>query len=737
MSNIEKEIAELAHPELPNHNDEECLALAEKLMSQMTLKEKFGQLFQLAPSNANIEGLQWQETNDFNDLIKQGLVGSILSVADIKEIYQLQKTAVTQSRLGIPLFFGYDIIHGCHTGFPINLAMACSFEPKLIERVAQVMAFEASHNGITMTFSPMVDLVRDPRWGRVMESNGEDPYLNKLMGQAYVKGFQQDSLSSYNSIASCCKHFAAYGMVEAGREYNTVDMSERELRQYHLPGYKACLDAGASSIMTSFNIYNGVPATANKFLLRDILRNEWGYSGFTISDYTSSYEMLDHKTSANEREVAKQSILAGLDHEMVSTTYIKYLEELITANEVNEALINEACLRMLTFKYKSGLFDNPYKNIYANVDQYYLTNNSRQLAKEAAIKSIVLLKNDNQTLPLKPTTKIALVGPLGKTNELVGAWGGLVKNESCVTVYEGLVNQFGQANVQFAEGCNINDNDSSLFEQAYEVAKNSDVIVLAIGESQTMSGEAKSRAYLNIPGVQNELARKLKSLGKPIIAIVFAGRPLELEWYQNNVDAILFAWFLGSETGDSIADIVSGKANPSAKLAMSFPYTVGQVPVYYNQYKTGRPSATGKYSEFRSCYIDVPNYPLYSFGYGLSYSKFEYSNLQLSKKQISGKEKLVAKVTLTNTSSIDGVEVAQLYIECKSFSVVRPVRELKAIQKISLKAHESKELTFEIGANDLAYYNIDMEFTPEDTDYIIYIGGCSNANISDNFSYNS
>lgn len=728
-------LTQIVHNQLPKYTEEESIQLAQLLLAKMTLDEKIGQLFQLAPSNANIEGLEWQEKADVQKMIASGIAGSILSVAGAENTYQLQKIAVEQSRLGIPLFFGYDIIHGCSTGFPINLAMACSFEPELVEKVCQAMAFESAHLGINLTFSPMVDLVRDPRWGRVMESNGEDPYLNTLLAKAYVHGFQQHDLSSYDSVAACCKHFVAYGAAEGGREYNTVDMSERELRQYHLPGYKACVDAGVSSIMTSFNIYNGVPATANKFLLRDVLRNEWQFSGFTISDYTSSYEMLDHKTAANEKEVARQSILAGLDHEMVATTYIKYLHELINEGSIAESLIDEACLRMLSFKYQVGLFDNPYKNIYANSEEYQLLPSTRNLAREVAAKSVVLLKNDNQTLPLSANKKIAVIGPFANSNEVVGAWGGLVKNESCVTLVDGLCAQYGLDNIVFANGCNINDNDRSGFVYAINVAKDADIIILALGEEQAMSGEAKSRAYLNIPGVQNELAAQLKLLNKPLVTIVFAGRPLELEWYHNNSDAVLMGWFLGSESGNALADIISGKINPSAKLAMSFPYTVGQVPVYYNQYKTGRPSATGEYAAYRSCYIDVPNYPLYSFGHGLSYSNFVYSNLQLSKTLITNNETLDVSVQIENQSEVAGETVVQLYIECKSFSVVRPVRELKAIRKVFLAAGTTQQITFTLSKDDLAYYNIDMELTPENSDYIIYVGDSSLAKLSSEFSY--
>lgn len=734
MSNLQEEIKKISHDILPKRSERECLTLATDLLNKMTLAEKIGQLYQYAPTNAAVEGLK-AEDGDTQKLITSGMVGSILSVAGGLAIYQLQKIAVEQSRLKIPLFFGYDIIHGCKTGFPINLAMACTFDPELIEETCQMIAYETSKMGITMTYSPMVDLVRDPRWGRVMESNGEDPYLNTLLAKAYVNGFQQNDLSSYDSVAACCKHFAAYGAVEGGREYNTVDMSNRELHQNYLSGYKACAEAGVAAFMTSFNVVDGVPATANKYLLRDILRDRWNYSGVVISDYTSSFEMLDHKTSKNEQNVALQSILAGLDHEMVATTYIKHLEELVDKGEVPQKLIDEACLRILLLKYQAGLFDNPYKNIYADEESYQLQNPARDLARKVAAKSMVLLKNTNQTLPLYSGLKIAVVGPQAISNQMVGAWGGLVKDESCISLVDGLKIQYGEENISYALGCNINDNDYSQIEEALEIAAQADIVILALGEDQQMSGEAKSRAYLTIPGLQNELASRIKLLNKPIVSIIFAGRPLELNWYNENSDAVIMAWFLGSESGNALADIISGKVNPSAKLAMSFPYTVGQVPVYYNQYKTGRPSPTGQYAEFRSCYIDAPNYPLYPFGYGLSYSTFEFANLSLSANIISGEQELTVSVDISNKSKVCGEATVQLYIECLSFSVVRPVRELKKIKKLALGASEMAQIKFNLNRADLAYYNINMEFTPESTTYRIYVGDNSLATLAAEFEY--
>lgn len=737
---IEQQLNAISHDAIRAKSKNEIQQLANELLQKMTLTEKIGQLFQLAPPEANVEGLKWEhgESNASAQLISAGKVGSILSVVESSTIFKLQKLAVDNSRLGIPLFFAADMIHGCRTGFPINLAMACSFDPELIEKSCQQIAYEIAHTGLNLTFSPMVDLVRDPRWGRVMESNGEDPYLNSQLAAAYVRGYQQGDFSANYSVAACCKHFAAYGAIEGGREYNTVDMSERELRQHYLPGYKACADAGVASFMTSFNIYDGVPATANKFLLRDILRNEWQYQGFAISDYTSSYEMLDHKTAKDEEDVALQCILAGLDHEMVSTSYLNHLENLVNAGKVSLDLINEAVLRMLQFKFQIGLFDNPYKHIYANPEQYMRNSETLKLAHQAALESVVLLRNKHDLLPLsKQGKKIALIGPFANSNQVVGAWGSLAKDAECVSLLTGISSLVGADALLCTAGCAINDQDRSGFAEALELAKQADVVILALGEDQNMSGEAKSRAYLNIPGVQNELALAIKALNKPMVSIIFSGRPLELGWYAEHSDAILQAWFLGNESGNALASLLFGDANPSAKLAMSFPYTVGQIPVYYNQYKTGRPSPTGEYSLFRSCYIDVPNYPLFSFGFGLSYSKFEYKNLKVSEKTLVAAQQLIVSVELCNTSVVAGAEVVQLYIECTNFSVVRPQRELKAFKRVFLEQNSCKIVEFTLTQQDLAYYNIDMKFTPENRDYVVYVGGSSQATLNANFSYSA
>lgn len=737
---LEQQLSALSHEEIPAKSKAEIHRLATILLQKMTLAEKIGQLFQLAPPEANVEGLKWEhaESNASAQLISAGKVGSILSVVDSLTIFKLQKLAVEHSRLGIPLFFAADMIHGCRTGFPINLALACSFDPELIENSCKQIAYEIAHTGLNLTFSPMVDLVRDPRWGRVMESNGEDPYLNSQLAAAYVRGYQQGDFSSNYSVAACCKHFAAYGAIEGGREYNTVDMSERELRQHYLPGYKACAEAEVASFMTSFNIYDGVPATANKFLLRDILRNEWQYQGFTISDYTSSYEMLDHKTAKDEADVALQCILAGLDHEMVSTSYLDNLETLVETGKVSLNLIDEATLRILQFKFQIGLFDNPYKHIYANQEQYMRKPETLRLAHEAALKSVVLLKNEQSILPLKKNgVKIALIGPFADSNQVVGAWGSLAKDAECTSLVAGISALVGNENLMCLPGCAINDHDRSGFAAALELAQQADVVILALGEDQEMSGEAKSRAYLNIPGMQNELAILIKSLAKPLISIIFSGRPLELGWYAEHSDALLQAWFLGNESGNALANLLFGDANPSGKLAMSFPYTVGQIPVYYNQYKTGRPSPTGEYSLFRSSFIDVPNYPLFHFGFGLSYSKFEYKNLEIDKELLIALQQLTVCVEVCNTSGVNGTEVVQLYIECANFSVVRPLRELKAFRRVLVAANSSKIVEFTLTKRDLAYYNIEMKFTPEDRKYVVYVGGSSQAELSVEFSYQS
>ncbi len=708
---IRDEMKKIKRNPIPKRTEEEINLFVKDLMSKMTLKEKIGQLYQTTHDGAAITGPSYDASQN-KRLINEGMIGSFLGLYDNMDIYRLQKEAVEHTRLGIPLFFANDIIHGCRTSFPHNLAMACSWDPQLIQQASEVVAYESSHSGINMTFSPMLDIVRDPRWGRVMESYGEDPYIGQLYARAYVNGYQQGDLTSYDSVSACAKHFIGYGQVEGGREYNTVDMSERVLRQFYLPPFEAAVEAGCEAVMTSFNVYDSVPSTANKFLLRTILKDGMNFSGFIISDYTSSSEIIAHKVAKDMKEVAKKCMEAGLDHEMVSNAYIKHLETLVNEGQVSEHLIDDSCGRILKFKYKIGLFDNPYKNVYLNFEDYWLTDDNRRLAKEVALNSVVLLKNDD-VLPLK-SKKIALIGPLAKSIQVIGPWGGKARDEDCISLYDGLKNKFKDGiEINYSLGVDYHEMDEAIYQEAIDSAKQSDVVVLAMGEQQWMSGEAQSRANIDVPPVQLKLLKDLRKLGKKIVFVLFTGRPLDLRVVEENSDAIINAWFLGNESGNALADILYGDFNPSGRLTMSFPYIVGQIPVYYNHLNTGRPYDPNDY--YRSKYNDIPNDPLYSFGYGLSYTKFSYNSIQFSQDE----EGVTVQFTITNEGEYDGADVPQVYIEAKSFSVSRPVNELKGYKKVFLKAGESKNISIKVKKKDFAYYNIEMKKEVENGEYLV------------------
>lgn len=715
----------LRHDPIPERTEEEISVLVENLLGKMTIREKIGQLYESPHQGGIITGPEF-DSSESVALIKEGLVGSFLGLHNTQQIYNLQKIAVEETRLGIPLFFAFDVIHGFKTIFPINLGMACSWDEQLIEKACNVIADETSHSGVNLTFSPMLDLVRDPRWGRVMESNGEDPYLGSVLAKAYVRGYQKDKLTDQNSIGACVKHYIGYGAAEGGREYNTVDMSRRQIFQNYLPPFAAAIEENVASVMTSFNIVDSIPATANEFYLKEVLRNQLQFNGFVVSDYESSKEIIEHKIAKDEKEAAYKCIKAGLDHEMVSQTYLKHLEELVESGEIDTLLIDDAARRILTFKYKIGLFDDPYKNVYDQPEQYYLLDETRELAREMSRHSIVLLKNKG-VLPLKNDLSVAIIGPHSDNKEVIGGWGGVGENKDCISLLEG-INNLGIENLRIktAKGCSIEGDDTSGFSEAINLAKESDVVILAVGEEQYMSGEGYSRAYLNLPGVQEDLVKEIVQLGKKVILVIFSGRPLDLTWYDKNVDAIIETWFLGSESGNAIADVLFGKHNPSGKLSMSFPYTVGQIPVYYNHHKTGRPPRREDiFERFSSRYADIPNKPLYPFGYGLSYTTYEYSKPLLSKDKYIKKEPVNVKIKLKNTGVMDGYEIIQLYIEAQSFSVSRPVRELKRFKKVFLKQGEEKEIEFKLYPKDFSYYNIDMEYVIEDGKYNIFIGGCS------------
>ena len=714
---------------IPKRSKEEINDLVINLMTKMTLKEKIGQMYQTGHEGTEVTGPQFDASKTVKN-VKDGIVGSIIGLLNNEVIYSLQKTSVEESRLGIPLMFCNDIIHGCKTAFPHNLAMSSSFNPDVVYDCASVSAYESSHSGVNVVFSPMLDIVRDPRWGRVVESNGEDPYLSSVLAKAYVGGYQGD-LTSYDKVAACVKQYVGYGATLAGREYNTVDFSRRQLFQYYLKPFEAGINADVKMVMTSFNVFEDVPVTANKYLLRDVLRDKLGFEGVVISDYTSSMEIMNHKIARNAKEVAKKCVIAGLDHEMIYTSYIDHLEELVLSKEIDEKLIDEACYRVLYLKYELGLFDNPYKNIYFNQEDYWLTDESKSKALNAAIESCVLLKNDNKALPLNETEKIAFIGPMVKTQEVVGPWGGKADYHDCISLAMALDQE--QHSYLYAEGSKIHETNQELIDEAILTAKQADKIVLALGEHQHMSGEANARADIRIPEAQVKLLDEIFKLGKPIVLLLFTGRPLDLTNVVNKVDSILNVWFLGTMSGYAIEKLIYGKENPNGKLTMSFPYTVGQVPVFYNTLNTGRPYDGVTF--YTSHYLDIPNQPLYPFGYGLSYSNFEYSNLTIENKVVKKDDIIKVSVDVFNNSNLAGKEIVELYIEAQNFSVARPVLEFKNFKKVHFEAYEKKTIEFELDSNALSYYNIDMIDTVEEGLYNIFVGPSSNKLLKDVIEY--
>lgn len=725
---ISEQLKKVERPILPKRSNQEIETLIQELLLKMTLKEKIGQLFETGFDENDVTGTNYDKSRT-PILIKEGLVGSIIGTHNQEALYRLQKIAVEDTRLGIPLLFGHDIIHGCRTSFPINLALACSFDPDLVEKISQVTAFESAHSGVNMTFSPMVDLSRDPRWGRVMEGNGEDPYLSSQLATAYVKGYQQDDLTSYDTIAACVKHFIGYGAAEGGREYNTVDMSEAKIRQYYLPPFEAAVKAGAQSVMSAFNTISGVPASANKKWLKDVLKGELGFDGFVISDFTSTGEVLNHKIARDQKHVAEICLNTGVDHEMIATTYIDYLEELVAEGKVAVATIDDACARVLRVKYRLGLFDNPYKNIYLNQEDYWQLPEFKQLAREAAQQSAVLLENKNQTLPLQVQNgqRIALIGPLGSSQLTMGGWNGKAYFEDTVTLLQGLKETYSDAEIIQVDGCDIDKPTDLDLDAVNQAVQKADVVILAVGESLRWSGEAHARANLDFVGLQPQVVEAVLSHHKKTIMVVFAGRPLILTPYKDRVDAIVYGWLLGHETGHAIADLIAGHVNFSGRLAMSIPYAVGQIPVYYNHLPTGRPK-NGHYTGdfYYSKYMDIPNEPLYSFGYGLTYSSVNYSDLTVSKTLVRTRDDtLQVSIRVTNTSAVAVYETVQCYIEALYYSVSRPVNELKGFTKVWLEPGEDTVVTFILASNDFGYVVEDDKFTVEAVPFAIKVGPSS------------
>jgi len=714
------------------------------LMNKMTLDEKIGQLN--LPGSGDIVTGQ-AKSSDIGKKIKDGQVGGLFNIKGVEKIKEVQRVAVEESRLKIPLLFGMDVIHGYETTFPIPLALSCVWDMNMIQQTARIAAIEASASGINWTFSPMVDICRDPRWGRISEGSGEDAYLGSQIAAAMVKGYQGDySLNS--NILACVKHFALYGAAEAGRDYNTTDMSRVRMYNDYFPPYKAAVDAGVGSVMASFNEVDGIPATGNKFLMTDVLRKQWGFKGFVVTDYTGINEMIDHGMG-NLQQVSALALNAGIDMDMVGEGFLTTLKKSLQQGKITVAQINNACRLILEAKYKLGLFDNPYK--YCDVERSktdVYTNAHRKFARDVAAESFVLLKNKDGVLPLKKSGKIALIGPLANTKEnMAGTWSVATILKNCISVKEGLEDAIGnRAQILYAKGSNIaadsnlekrgtlfgreinrdNRSEKEMIDEALSVASQSDVIIAALGEASEMSGESSSRSHIDIPHTQRKLLEALVKTGKPVVLVLFTGRPLTLPWEDKNVPAILNVWFGGSETGYAIADVLFGDVNPSGKLGTTFPQNIGQVPLYYNHKNTGRPLGDGKWFEkFRSNYLDVSNDPLYPFGYGLSYSNFEYSDVSVSSKKLKGNQTLTATVTVTNTSKVVGKEVVQLYIRDMVGSITRPVKELKGFKKITIKAGESKQVSFQIKPADLKFYNYNLKFDWEPGDFNIMIGSNS------------
>jgi len=707
-----------------------------ELMAKMTIEEKIAQLVQFT-ADGTVTGPKGGD--NFIEEIKKGNVGSILNATNVKYTRQLQELNMANSRLKIPLLFGYDVIHGYRTIFPITLGESSSWDPAIAELASKVAAAEAAASGIHWTFAPMVDIARDPRWGRVSEGAGEDTYLGSKLAMARVKGFQGTDLSAVNTILACTKHFAAYGAAEAGRDYNTVDMSERVLRETYLPPFKATVDAGVRTFMTSFNEISGVPATGNKFLLRDILKGEWKFDGFVVTDYTAINELIPHGFAKDSMQAGELSMVAGVDMDMVGGIYLKSLKKLLSQGKVTEAQINDACKRILEAKYDLGLFEDPYRyNDEKREKQEINKKEYLDAALLAANKSMVLLKNSNNVLPLKREQKVAFVGPLVSDEwNIIGSWAATGdRNGYAVSVEEGVKKLISdKSKVSFSKGVEIIDAKRDMMKAALESAAQADVIVAVMGEFENMTGEAASRTVIDLPGIQKEFLAELKKLGKPVVLVLMNGRPLTLSWENENMDAILEAWFPGTMGGDAIAQTLYGLNNPGGKLTMTFPRTLGQVPIYYNHKNTGRPYLGAKDPEqkYKSRYIDSDNSPLYPFGYGLSYTSFAYSNLKLSSKNMNANGTIKVTIDVSNTGNYDGEEVVQLYVKDKIGSVTRPMRELKGFKKILLKKGEKQTVEFELSADDLRFYDIKMQFVAEPGDFEVFVGGSSAAALSDTF----
>lgn len=699
----------------------------DSVLRLMTLAEKIGQMTQYS-NDFNATGPITKD-GDKQEKVKKGLVGSYLNVYGAERTRNLQEIAM-QSRLKIPLLFGQDVIHGFRTIFPLPLAEAASWDLAAIEKGARVAAIEAAAQGIHWTFAPMVDIGRDPRWGRVMEGAGEDTYLGSLIAAARVRGFQGKGLGSLDAVMACAKHFAAYGAAVGGRDYNSVDMSLQHLNQYYLPPFKAAAEAGAATFMNSFNDLNGIPATGSKYLQRDILKGQWGFKGFVVSDWGSIGEMINHGYAKDGPDASMKALTAGSDMDMESRSYIDHLGKLVTEKKINVALVDEAVRRILRKKFEMGLFDDPYR--FSNIErekQQWSNAEHLKASRDIAKKSIVLLKNENKVLPLPTQGKtIAFIGPFVKAvSDHNGFWSFDWPDDSSriSTIWDASTKRFPGNKYLYARGCEITDSSETGFAEAISTASQSDIIVFTAGEKRDQSGEAKSRSNIHLPGVQEELIRQLVATGKPVVVMIAAGRPLVFNYTSDNAKSILYTWWLGTEAGNAIADVLFGDYNPSGKLPMTFPRSEGQIPIYYNYFNTGRPAKNETDANYVSAYIDMPNSPKYPFGYGLSYTNFEYGDIKLASKTMTAAQPLKISVTVKNAGDRDGEEVVQLYVRDMVGSVVRPVKELKGFQKISLKAGESKTVSFTLTQNDLKFYNNEVRLIAEPGDFKVFIGGNS------------
>ena len=727
----------------------------DSILSLMTLEEKIGQL-NLPSSGEIVTGLA--KNSNIAQKIEEGKVGGLFSMSSLEKIKQIQKIAVEKTRLGIPLLFGMDVIHGFETTFPIPLGLSSSWDMALIEKTARMAANEASANGINWTFSPMVDISRDPRWGRVSEGCGEDPFLGSEYAKAMIRGYQGEDLSLPNTLMSCVKHFALYGAPEAGRDYNTVDMSRIRMYNEYLPPFKAAIDAGVGSVMASFNEIDGIPATGNKWLLTDLLRKDWNFNGFVVSDYTGVSEMIEHGMGDLQYSSAL-ALKAGLDMDMVSEGFLTTLKKSFDEGKVSEEDITIACRRILEAKFKLGLFDDPYRYCKVkNRDEMVFTTKNRQFARAVSSQSMVLLKNENQLLPLKKSGTIALIGPLANTSEnMGGTWSvNTVQNKSN-SFLEGFKTVLGdQGKILYAKGSNLvydpkleeratmfgkglnrdNRSDKQLLDEALRMASKSDIIIAALGESAEFSGESSSRTNIEIPQAQKDLLKALLKTGKPVVLVLFTGRPLVLKEESKTVPAILNVWFPGSEAGLAISDVLFGDVNPSGKLTATFPRSIGQIPIFYNYKNTGRPlgNKEGKFEKFKTNYIDERNEPLYAFGYGLSYTKFSYDDLTISSQNMNINDSVEVSVNVTNSGNYDGKEVVQLYIRDLVGTVTRPVKELKGFQKVLIKKGETKTITFTISIEDLKFYNYDLDFVAEPGAFEVFVGTNSDTNLKTTFT---